>query len=408
MKAAHVATSSQPVPWSTPDPASRPRVWILRSTGAGDNRQLSSLATALGWPCEVKHTVDSLPRVLTDRLHKPGRSRVPARKHDRLRPPWPDLVLVSGGRCVTDALRIKAESGGRSRVVCLGRPWAPLAWFDLVVTTPQYRLPERPGVIQTLLPLNRLDPASCAAAGREWEPRLSHLPRPWIGVLLGGDSGSYHFTRSAARELGRQIDDQARSVGGALLISSSARTPPRVLDALLAELQAPHYCHRWHAGGGDNPLDAILSLADGFVVTADSASMLAEACATGRAVVAFAPPLRWRARLLTRARLPDWPGREALLRLRRRLVSRGLWIPARDMSRLHAALQARGIIRPMAELGGRAQALHILPDDMERVVTSIGALFSEAADLSPASRSRGPSPHDIKPRVPSVPGGETG
>lgn len=408
MKGAHVATFSQPAPRSTPGPASRPRVWILQSTGAGDNRQLSSLASALGWPCDVKHTVDSLPRVLTDRLHKPGRRGVPARKHDRLRPPWPDLVLISGGRCVMDAMRIKAESGGRSRVVCLGRPWAPLAWFDLVITTPQYRLPEHPGVIQTLLPLNRIDPSSCAAAGREWEPRLSHLPRPWIGVLLGGDSGSYRFTRGAARELGRQIDDQARSVGGALLISSSARTPARALDALLAELQAPHYCHRWHAGGDDNPLDAILSLADGFVVTADSASMLAEACATGRPVAAFAPPLRWRARLLTRARLPDWPGREALLALRRRLVSWGLWVPARDMSRVHATLQDRGVIRPMTELGGNAQALHVLPDDMERVVASIGALFAESGEPWPAHGSREPAPHDIKSRFHSVPGRKTG
>lgn len=359
-----------------------PRVWILQATGAGDNRQLASLAAALGWPCEVKHTVDSLPRVLADRLHGPGQRRVPARKADRLRPPWPDLVLISGGRCVVDAMRIRAESGGRSRVVCLGRPWAPLGWFDLVVTTPQYRLPGRAGVLHVLLPLNRRDPATCAAAGRAWAPRLSHLPRPRLGVLLGGDSGSYRFTQGAARELGRRINDQARAVDGALLVSSSARTPRKAADALLAELQVPYYCHRWRADDSENPLEAILSLADGFVVTADSASMLAEACATGKAVAAFVPPLRWRARLLTRVRLAD---RGGLAALRRRLVSRGLWVPARDMSRVHATLQERGILRPLAELGRAPRSSHALPDDMERVVAAIEALVRAPASAPDAA-----------------------
>lgn len=375
MKGIDIKRAGHSRSWSTRQADNGPRVWILQATGAGDNRQLECLAAALGWPCEVKPTVDSLPRVLADRLHEAGRARIPARKRDQLRPPWPDLVLTSGGRCVVDAMRIKAESGGHSRIVCLGRPWAPLDWFDRVITTPQYRLPYHANVLRILLPLNRPDPVSGAAAARAWAPRLSHLPRPWLGVLLGGSSGSYRFTPEAARALGRQIDNQARSVGGALLISSSARTPGKALDALLAELRAPHYCHRWRAGNGDNPMSAILASVDGFIVTADSASMLAEACATGRPVTAFVPPMRWRARLLTRSWLPARLGRSRLLALRRQLVIKGLWVPARDMGRVHAALRTRGVIRPLSELGAANQPGRALIDDMDRVVASIEALF---------------------------------
>lgn len=360
---------------SGPDPDQAPRVWILRATGTGDNRQLSNLASALGWPWEIKQAVDPLPRVLADRLRKSGRDRVPARKGEQLRPPWPDLVLVSGGRCVIDAMRIKAESRGRSKVVCLGRPWAPLAWFDLIVTTPQYRLPDYPNVLQTLLPLNRMDPDKGAAAARAWLPRLSHLPRPWLGVLLGGSSGSYRFTTGAARALGRRVDAHVRSTGGALLISSSARTPGRALDALLESVQVPHYWHRWRPDDIDNPLEAILALSDEFVVTADSASMLAEACATGRPVMTFAPPLRWRARLLARSWLPDGAGRAGWLKLRRRLVTRGLWVPARDMNRVHEALVARGAVKPLSEAAVPAPPVQAPPDDMERVVASVKALL---------------------------------
>lgn len=356
------------------DPDHAPRVWILRATGAGDNRQLSSLASALGWPWEIKQAVDSLSRVLADRVRKSDRDRVPPRKGDQLRPPWPDVILVSGGRCVIDAMRIKAESGGRSKVVCLGRPWAPLAWFDLVVTTPQYRLPDQPNVLQTLLPLNRMDPDKGAAAARVWQPRLSHLPRPWLGVLLGGSSGSYRFTKEAARALGRRVDARARAMGGALLISSSARTPGKVLDALLVSVRVPHYCHRWRPDDVDNPLESILALSDEFVVTADSASMLAEACATGRPVMTFVPPLRWRARLLTRSWLSAGAGRAGWLTLRRRLVVRGLWVPTRDMSRVHEALVARGAVQPLSAADVPTRPAQVPPDDMDRVVASIRAL----------------------------------
>lgn len=353
-----------------------PRVWILQATGAGDNRQLANLASALGWPCETKHAMDSLPRVLADRARRSGRHRVPRRKRDRLRPPWPDLILLSGGRCVIDAMRIKAESGGRTRVVCLGRPWAPLAWFDLVVTTPQYRLPDLSNVLQILLPLNRREPDNGTAAARAWQPRLSHLPRPWLGVLLGGSSGSYRFTTDTARALGRRLDAHARSTGGALLITSSARTPDKALDALVGALQVPYFCHRWRPEHTDNPLEAILAVSDSFLVTADSASMLAEACATDRPVMTYVPPLRWRTRVLTRPWLPSRLGRaEWLQRLYRRLVVRGLWVPVRDMSRVHAALAERGAVQSLSEPGAPARPVHGPPDDMERVVASIRTLF---------------------------------
>jgi len=358
-----------------PDGASSgaPRVWILESTGAGANRQLRHLAAALGWPYAFKPGLDSVPRVLAERLYPRGWRRVPARKRVALHPPWPDLVLFSGGRSVVDALRIRAESGGRARLVCIGRPWAPLQWFDRTIVTPQYRLPKHPRVLHITLPLSGADPGADHAAARRWQATWTHLPRPWIGVLLGGSSGSCRFTKTAARRLGRLIDERARALGGAALITSSARTPPAALGALLGELRAPHYCYRWHDGDGDNPIAAILALADCFVVTADSASMPSEACATGRPVASFTPPLRWRARLLSRLRLPDSPG--MLRALRQWLVLRGLWIPARDMSRVHRELEQRGLIGPIETLKPGAAGSATPVDDTPAALASVRELL---------------------------------
>jgi len=49
----------------------------------------------------------------------------------------------------------------------------------------------------------------------------------------------------------------------------------------------PAHAHIWYDGQrthGDNPWPGFLALADRFIVTADSTSMLAEACASGRPV----------------------------------------------------------------------------------------------------------------------------
>jgi hypothetical protein len=256
-----------------------------------------------------------------------------------------------------------------------------LHWCDLVITTPQYQLPEHPRIVQNLLPLNRPDPAQSAAACREWAPRFAHLPRPRLGLLLGGDSGSYRFTVGAARELGRRLNARTRAAQGSLLITSSPRTPHDALEALLGELSVPSYCHRWHADDpGGNPILAILNLCDALVVTADSASMLAEACATGCPVSVFAPPSRPLAAMIERPWLPArlGPARTALQRLHRSLVIHGLWVPARNMTRLHRALEQRRLVRPIETLTENDNANRQTPDDMERAVAAIHDLFPAA------------------------------
>ncbi len=321
-------------------------VWILPATGAGDNQQLRCIADALGWPYVVKPGPDPLARVVRDRLLPGRRLRMPADKRSVYTPPWPDVVLFSGGRSVVDARRIRAASGGQTRLVCVGRPWANLDHFDLVVTTPQYRLPAGANILENALPLqpSLAPPSEALVAG--WASRLADLPRPWLVALVGGESGSYRFPAATGRRLGRELAAMVRRVGGAVLVSTSARTPPASIDALEAELDVPAFCYRWQANDADNPLPAFLALADRFLVTGDSAAMIADACGTGRPVAVFEPPQRLHTRLLTRSWLGESPGPlgRRLRPLRDRLVASGLWIPARDLGHYQRVLRERGWI----------------------------------------------------------------
>lgn len=275
----------------TPDPvdmlARPPRVWGVMGYRAGERTQILALAEALGWPFEVKElthrSYDALPGLFRTQslLGIDGQSR------STLDTPWPDLVISAGMRNEPICRWIRRQSGGVTRLVHIGRPWAPLDRFDLVITTPQYRLPDRDNVLQNLGTLHRVNQESLAQAAAEWEPRLAHLPRPRIGVVLGGNSGPYTLGRHAGQRLGVAVSSLATEHDGSLLITTSSRTSPAAAESLAAALERPYYMYRWAGGGAENPYMAILALADAIVVTSDSVSMISEAVATGKPVHLF-------------------------------------------------------------------------------------------------------------------------
>jgi hypothetical protein len=168
--------------------------------------------------------------------------------------------------------------------VHIGRPWAPLQAWDLIVTTGQYFLPTSDNIVHNALPLHRHVDSDLVAAAQSLRQQLKSLPRPWIAVLVGGDSGKFVFTPGKGARMGELVNRLAVEVGGSLLVSDSPRTPAVAMDVLQAQLTEPNLCHRC-ASGADNPYAGMLALADAFVVTGESMSMLSEA--SGRAKPLF-------------------------------------------------------------------------------------------------------------------------
>ena len=120
------------------------------------------------------------------------------------------------------------------------------------------------------------------AAAERFRPALADLPHPRVAVLLGGNNRYYRLTAELAAELARRLADLAHTRGASFAITPSRRTDPDVVAALrtgLAGLPAT----LWD-GAGDNPYFGYLALADVILVTADSVSMVSEACSTGKPV----------------------------------------------------------------------------------------------------------------------------
>ena len=273
------------------DKASRrdtpPRVWAVASYRAGENSQISGLANRLSSDVVTK-------RLHYNRIAGPlglmrliSRRGIDATQSDAIEAPWPDVVISAGLKNEPLCRYIRQCSGGHTRLVFLGRTWAPRSVFDLVITTPQYRLPREPNVVHNLMTQHGVDPQRLAADRHRWQLRFAGLPQPVLGVLIGGDSGPFVLGRRTARRLATQINSMVRSRGGSAIITTSARTRAEVADVLEAALTVPTTLHRYRRDDPDNPYFGILALANAVVVTSDSVAMLSEAAAAGRPVHIF-------------------------------------------------------------------------------------------------------------------------
>ena len=261
-----------------------PIVWLLIGNRAGDNSQVLGLGEALGWPLIEKHFSHPYYEKIVNLPFGGHLLGIDAANSDPVEAPWPDLVISAGRKNEPIARYIRKKADKRVRLVHIGRPWAKVETWDLVVTTPQYRLPEDPNVLHNETPLHRVTRKRLDEAAAEWKDRVAELPRPLIAILAGGNSGPYPFDRDSGERLAKRADELAREFGGSLLVTTSARTLPETTEALFSNIKSPSILYEWKKGDADNPFFAFLGLADRVIVTADSVSMMTEACATGRPV----------------------------------------------------------------------------------------------------------------------------
>lgn len=333
-----------------------PRVWLVIGDKLGDNAQVEVLAAALPWPVEVRRLRFLEQYQLGKPRFKASLYHVDRDKSDPLAAPWPDLVLTIGRRPSMAALWIKEQSGGRTKLVIVGRPRRHMDRFDLIIGTSLYRLPDSPRIVRLGLPLMRIDHARIDAAREVWRERLAPLPRPLTAVLIGGATKPFAFDADVAATLLDGLQDMQRRDGGSLYLTTSRRTGAAVNDALAANLPAGGQLFRWRADATDNPYLGLLALADRFVVTGDSISMMVEVARLGRPLAIFPLPVRRSFRDGIVAGLAerlqgsaDGAGGGPLRWLGDALGDLGLIGPSRDFDALHGHLFRTGLAVPFGQ-----------------------------------------------------------
>jgi mitochondrial fission protein ELM1 len=162
------------------------------------------------------------------------------------------------------------------------------------------------------------------------------MPRPILSVLIGGTNKAYRLSLQRLGEIAEVLADILRAGGGSALVTPSRRTGEAGL-ALLRDRLKGRSASIWD-GSGENPYFAYLALADAFLVTADSVSMISEAAATGKPVHIL-----------------------------------GLDGGNAKFSRFHAAMQAAGVTRPFV---GRIESWsYPILDDTARAGAALRTLL---------------------------------
>ncbi len=364
-----------PASASAREPAAGPRTWLVLGDKLGDNAQVEIIAASLGWACERRSLRFRPEFVLGKPPFRPSLYHLDQARSDALEPPWPELILTIGRRPSMAALWVRAQSGGRTKVVLIGRPKRHIDDFALIIATPQYRLPARANVVHLDLPLMRADPARIAADAEAWRERLAPLPRPLTAVLVGGPTKPFVFDAAVTRSL-VELTLRSTQGSGTLYVTTSRRTPDAVVGALRANLPASAKLFAWSAEATDNPYLALLGLADRFVVTGDSISMMVEVARLGRPLAVFPLPVGASStealkRALARRLHPE-TGSGIAAKLGQGLYDLNLVGYSRDLTALHEKLYERGLAvplgQPFPQLPGEP------PDDLPRVVARIREL----------------------------------
>lgn len=260
-------------------------VWIMTDGKPGMENQCLGLAEALvalgGETPVVKRLSPGFPWSALPPQFWMSPLSTPDTDGNRLTPPWPDILIATGRQTVAPALAIKRASGNATFCLQIQNP----AWrrdaFDLLAI-PKHDGVTGDNVLETFGALHRVTPEKLRAEGEKFRPLLAHLPRPLIAVLIGGSNKQYRMTGAVTRRLAANLRTLCTQHGAGLAVTASRRTGAENEKHLRAALSDTP-CWFWD-GSGDNPYFGLLGLADAIVVTADSVSMVSEACATGKPV----------------------------------------------------------------------------------------------------------------------------
>ena len=303
-----------------------PRVWAILGRKRGDNNQVLALANALGIPFETRQLNYNRLRKLPKRLLGKNLASVLPDARKLLQPPWPDLVIAIGHHSIPVVRWIRRKSGGRAKLVRIGNPRMDPSEFDLIITTPQYPVPDAPQVMRLALPIGTASqPLQMSEEERAW---LEALPRPHRLMVIGGPTKMWAVTPEDVAAAARRLLERSENDGGTVIGVGSPRTEAAVSNAVEQALAGRHRFVRGNLPG----YRTLLYDADEIHVTADSVSMISEAIYTGKPV----------------GLIPIVPS--AFGRLRLRAADLGLVpAPPRDLRKVWQVLKAERLVGSIDE-----------------------------------------------------------
>ncbi len=328
-----------------------PSVWVLSDEAPESASQALALAEALGWPYEHKALRFGRLGRIEGRLLGASTLAVDRNRSAPLAPPWPDVVISAGGRCVPVARWIREQDQGRTRLVHVGRDGGETAdLFDAVVTPAYTRLWPHPHRIETAALLTRR-PRRLAASRKPGDEPFGDAPEPHVLLLLDAPAGA-RLNPDAVRRMGWAVGRLAEQAGGSVRAVAGAGVGPALVAALARGVGGADRVESADRAAEGAVVSDRVAAADIVVVAGNDASLVSEAVSGSRPVYIYPLP--------GRGLRPDRQLRERITRRAhtRPVNARGTARPQQGLEYLAARLIERGIVRPPADLDLLHQQLY--------------------------------------------------
>lgn len=259
------------------------KTWIVTDGKIGTEKQCRALAEMLGLKATVKTISVKFPWTLLPPSFwiKPW-SALDSASQKELSEPWPDLIIAASRIASAPIAALKKKLGKKITTIFIQNPYINLNAFDAVIA-PRHDELSGSNLISIPGALHNVTKDLLTKESKKWTSILpTDFPRPWVTILLGGNSNHHTMDLDTIEYFGAQLRHLAQRSSMSFFITASRRTPQEALQVFKTALGDSHV-FLWN-GLGDNPYYGFLGLGDFILVTNDSVSMLSEAVGTGKPV----------------------------------------------------------------------------------------------------------------------------
>lgn len=201
-----------------------------------------------------------------------------------------DIILSTGSSVA--AINLLLGRIFRAKTVTCRRP-SPIGtrYFDLAILPmiSWQRAKPKNNICKTIGVPNPISPDTLNVERKRLKNELNLPDCQRIGILLGGTDRHETITTADAVKLNDICETVAAEMNAQILMTTSRRTPPHVVASLSSTLKDTDWCPLFLTPDTSSeltdPYQAILSLSDLLIVTADSFSMVCEAASSGHPVI---------------------------------------------------------------------------------------------------------------------------
>lgn len=213
-----------------------------------------------------------------------------AQTYETLMKTYSDFVISCGSSLAGVNIFMSKENNAKNIVIMKPGIFSGLGKFKLALI-PQHDNPaRRKNVVATVLAPNLVDKDKILRDAEVMVRRVHVGTSGAVGVFVGGDNPEYAFSESIAASLADNLAGFCGKSGADILLTTSRRTSAGSAEVLKEKAKKSDKFKLLIIANEKNPpetVGGILSMSKVIVVSAESISMVSEAIASGKPVVAF-------------------------------------------------------------------------------------------------------------------------